>query len=82
MNEIPFDESTMTIILGLGDPEAPGMHGPMECKNDKKAIDLITQIRDMCDDYLMKCGKDESDGDSSVPRDPDIDSVSDSGEQE
>ena len=57
-NMMPFSEDAMTIILGLGDPCEPGMHGPMQSPMpDKAAIDLITNIRDMCDDWLMKCGK-------------------------
>ena len=65
---MPFDESAMTIILGLGDPMEPGMHGPMQSPMpDKSAIDLITSIRDMCDEWLCKCGKcDEKEDGSAV----------------
>lgn len=65
---MPFDESAMTIILGLGDPMEPGMHGPMQSPMpDKSAIDLITSIRDMCDEWLCKCGKcDENEDGSAV----------------
>lgn len=62
--EIPFDEDVMTLIMGVGGPDEPGQHGrrhmPMP-GND--AIDTITQIRDLCEDFLKKCGKDaEKDG--------------------
>ena len=55
---MPFDENAMTIILGLGDPMEPGMHGEMKSPlPDKSAIDLISSIKDMCEEWLMKCGK-------------------------
>ena len=58
MNNIPFNEDVMTIILGLGDPGEPGMHGHVDSPApDMDVIGFITKIRDMCDDYLMKCGK-------------------------
>lgn len=61
---IPFDENTMTIIMGLGDPMAPGQHGPLEDHTaDTGAIDLIIKIKEMCCDYLMKCGKCDESGD-------------------
>lgn len=64
---IPFDDNAMTIILGLGDPMDPGMHGPMKSPMpDKTAIDLITSIRDMCDEWLCKCGKCEDDDSGSA----------------
>lgn len=56
--ELPFDEDTMTLIMGLGDPEAPGQHGRKTIpapEND--AIDIITQIRDLCEDFLKVAGK-------------------------
>lgn len=56
--KIPFDEDVMTIILGLGDPMKPGMHGPRtEPMPDPDIISGITQIRDLCDDLLEKIGK-------------------------
>ena len=57
---LPFDEDTMTLIMGIGDPEKPGQHGRRTIpapEND--AIDIITQIRDLCEDFLMTAGKDE-----------------------
>ena len=67
--DTPFDNETMTIILGLGDPMEPGMHGKMDSPMpDKTAIDLISSIRDMCDDWLMKCGKcDKENNKSDMP---------------
>ena len=58
---LPFDDDTMTLIMGLGDPEKPGQHGRKTIpapEND--AIDIITQIRDLCEDFLQTAGK-ESD---------------------
>ena len=51
-------EDFMTIILGLGDPEEPGMHGPLKepCPTDD-AVGLVTKIRDMCDEWLRSAGK-------------------------
>lgn len=53
----PMDD-VMTIILGLGDPEEPGMHGPLEAPcPTKDAVTLVTKIRDMCDEWLRSAGK-------------------------
>lgn len=56
---IPFDDDVMTMIMGVGGPEEPGQHGrtnaPMPT-ND--AVKLVTDIRDMCDEFLQKAGKD------------------------
>ncbi len=55
---LPFDDDTMTLIMGLGDPEEPGQHGRKTIpapEND--AIDIITQIRDLCEDFLLTAGK-------------------------
>ena len=51
-------EDFMTIILGLGDPEEPGMHGPLKepCPTED-AVTLVTKIRDMCDEWLRSAGK-------------------------
>lgn len=57
---IPFDEDTMTLIMGLGGPDKPGQHGrTMIPAPEQTAIDLITQIRDLCVDYLQSAGKEE-----------------------
>ena len=56
--KIPFDEDMMTIIMGLGGPEEPGQHGrKMIPAPQQSAIELITQIKDMCEDFLMTADK-------------------------
>jgi hypothetical protein len=64
-DKLPFDEKTMTLIMGLGGPEEPGQHGRKTIpapEND--AIDVITQIRDLCEDFLKVAGK-ESDAEET-----------------
>ena len=46
-DKIPFDEDTMTLIMGLGGPDKPGQHG--------------RTIRDLCADYLQSAGKEDED---------------------
>lgn len=59
-DKIPFDEDTMTLIMGLGGPEKPGQHGrTMIPAPENKAIDVITQIRDLCEEYLQSADKEE-----------------------
>ena len=59
-DKIPFDEDTMTLIMGLGGPEKPGQHGrTMIPAPENKAIDIITQIRDLCEEYLQSADKEE-----------------------
>ena len=59
-DKIPFDEDTMTLIMGLGDPDKPGQHGrTMVPAPEQTAIDLITQIRDLCEEYLQSADKEE-----------------------
>ena len=55
---MPFSEDVITLIMGLGDPCEPGMHGKMEepCPTDD-AVGLVTKIRDMCDEWLRSSGK-------------------------
>lgn len=64
--EIPFDEDMMTLIMGVGGPEEPGQHGrtqkPMP---EMSEIDLITQIRDLCEEFLSKVDKEK--GESEKP---------------
>ena len=61
-DKIPFDEDTMTLIMGLGGPDKPGQHGrTMVPAPEQTAIDLITQIRDLCVDYLQSAGKEDED---------------------
>lgn len=56
--EMPFDEDTMTLIMGLGGPSEPGQHGRREVPMpEMDSIDIITQIRDLCEEFLMKAGK-------------------------
>lgn len=66
---MPFSEDVITLIMGLGDPCEPGMHGKMEepCPTDD-AVGLVTKIRDMCDEWLRSSGKCEgmSDKDDAV----------------
>ncbi len=58
-NKIPFDEDMMTLIMGVGGPETPGQHGrtnaPMPTKD---ALSVMMEIRDLCDEFIEKCGKD------------------------
>lgn len=74
---LPFDDDTMTLIMGLGDPEKPGQHGRKTIpapEND--AIDTITQIRDLCEQFLQTAGKEndeEKDRDEEEPTDMKID---------
>ena len=57
---IPFDEDTMTLIMGLGEPGKPGQHGRSTVPApENKAIDVITQIRDLCEDFLRSADKEE-----------------------
>jgi hypothetical protein len=59
-DKMPLDEDAMTLILGLGDPEKPGQHGRrMIPAPENSAIDVITQIRDLCEDFLQTVGKEE-----------------------
>lgn len=57
--EMPFDDDIMTLIMGVT-PEEPGPHGRMQCPPlTGDAVSLVTKIRDMCEDFLMKAGKEE-----------------------
>ena len=61
--EMPFDEETMTLIMGLGGPDKPGQHGrKMVPAPENTAIDTITQIRDLCEDFLATAGKGDKPG--------------------
>ena len=64
-------EDVMTIILGLGDPEEPGMHGPLKkaCPTGD-AVELVTKIRDMCDDWLQSAGKEGEEKPDEKPEEP------------
>lgn len=64
---IPFDEDTMTLIMGLGGPEKPGQHGRTMIPAPKQqAIDLITEIRDMCEEYLRSAEKGDEEADTET----------------
>lgn len=66
-NKLPFDEDTMTLIMGLGDPEKPGQHGrTMIPAPEQRAIDLITEIRDMCEEYLRSAEKGDEEQDTDT----------------
>ena len=55
---IPFDDDVMTLIMGLGGPEKPGQHGRTIAEAPgKDAVDIITQIRDLCEEFLLKVDK-------------------------
>ena len=65
-DKMPFDEDTMTMILGLGGPEEPGQHGLTEmAMPEQSAVDLIIQIKDLCLEFLEASGKS---GEQSAPR--------------
>ena len=56
--EIPFDEDALTLIMGLGSPEKPGQHGrTLIPAPENKPIDIITQIRDLCEEFLQTVDK-------------------------
>lgn len=56
--KIPFDEDVMTMFMGLGGPEEPGQHGRTLVEPpDQEVVSFITDIRDMCEDFLRKIGK-------------------------
>ena len=58
--KLPFDDDTMTLIMGLGGPEEPGQHGRTSAEGPgKTAIDLITEIKDLCEEFLLNNGKEE-----------------------
>ena len=46
------------LIMGLGGPEKPGQHGRTIAEAPgKDAVDIITQIRDLCEEFLLKVDK-------------------------
>lgn len=65
---MPFSDDVITLIMGLGDPCEPGMHGPMKepCPSDD-AVGLVTKIRDMCDEWLRSSGKCEGMSEKDEP---------------
>lgn len=58
--KLPFDEDVMTLIMGLGGPEESGQHGRTQTQMpEQTTVDFITQIRDLCDEFLTKIDKGE-----------------------
>lgn len=57
---MPFDDEVITIMMGI-DPSDPGMHGPLKepCPTGD-AVELVTKIRDMCEEWLRSAGKCET----------------------
>lgn len=54
----PFDEDMMTLIMGVNADDEPGQHGrTLAPAPDKDAVELVSQIRDMCEEFLMGAGK-------------------------
>lgn len=84
MHTMPFSDDVMTIIMGI-EPEEPGMHGPCEvpCPTED-ATDLIIKIRDMCDKWLLKAGKNcvKESMDADVSEEEDDDGAPEDGEEE
>ena len=72
--DLPFDDDVMTMIMGVGGPDEPGQHGRTQAPfPTEDAIDVITQIRDLCDDFLSKAGKDEEESDKDSEETEEID---------
>lgn len=60
--DIPFDDDAMTFLMGVNASDEPGQHGPRKvAPPDNDAIELVTQIRDLCEDFLHSAGKDQPD---------------------
>lgn len=66
----PFDDDAMMLIMDLRPPMEPGMHGMQEARGalDPGAVQVITQIRDLCEGYLAGAGKCE--GCEEQPEEP------------
>lgn len=61
-NDKPFDEDIMTIFMGMDDPMKPGQHGKtdMPRKPESTAFEFITQLRDMCDEFIQGYDKEDT----------------------
>ena len=58
--DAPFDDDVLTLIMGAGGPSEPGQHGRTEAPMPTTdAIGLITQIKDLCEEFLMKADKED-----------------------
>lgn len=67
--DIPFDEDVMSIIMGVS-PNEPGQHGRTSVSvPTKDAVAFVTEIRDMCDDFLKSVGKSDDDASEKAPED-------------
>ncbi len=68
-HEMPFSDDIMTLIMGVT-PEAPGQHGRvMVPAPTKDAVSIITQIKDLCDEFLECCKEcDEGESDRDDPK--------------
>lgn len=62
-NDQPFDEDIITMFMGLDNPNKPGQHGrtDMPKKPESTAFEFITQIRDMCEEFIQGYDKEEMD---------------------
>lgn len=79
--ELPFDDDVMTLIMGLGGPEEPGQHGrTMMPAPSQKPIDIITQIRDLCEEFLQTVDKEEEKPEEKKAPEGDIETEEDSEE--
>ena len=73
--ELPFDDDVMTLIMGLGGPEEPGQHGrTMIPAPQNSAIDLVTKIKEMCEDFLLTSDKKEEKPEEKKDEDTDNES--------
>lgn len=77
-NKMPFDDDMMTLIMGIEADDEPGQHGrTLAPPPDKDAIGVITEIRDMCENFLKAAGKrseDDSEADPENTGDAETDS--------
>lgn len=81
--DLPFDEDVMTLFMGLGGPDKPGQHGRTITEAPSQdAIDLVIQIRDMCEDFLKKAGKDSDEDKQEKDDNMDTDMNADEMEEE
>lgn len=75
----PFNDDIMTLIMGI-EPDAPGQHGPKNVPApDKDAVEVITQIRDLCEDFLMNADKEPEE---KLPEEGDEDEESEDEDEE
>ncbi len=59
-DRMPYDEDMMTLIMGVS-PEKPGQHGRVKVPDPgEDAVGVMIQIRDLCEDFLRRAGKDEA----------------------